>query len=275
MPPARPVTCHDVVHGFDRRRTARCPSGMTRCRARSARASRSTVTPMPTWSSSARASPGCGPPTTWPGPIRRCAWWSASARSPGSARRAATAAGARRCSRHRWPSWSGWAAASRPSPCREPCTQTVDEVGRAAAAEGIDCHFAKGGTVHAGPVPGPARPGPGRGCRGAGVRLRRGRPAAAGRGRDDRDGRRHQRPGRHLHTALRGHSPVPAGPRAGRGRPAGRGERVRAHPGPADRAPAGDHRVGTDPDAGSSSGPPRDTRPACPAWSGPSRRSTR
>ncbi len=29
---------------------------------------------------------------------------------------------------------------------------TVDEVGRVAAAEGIDCHWAKGGTVDAGPV---------------------------------------------------------------------------------------------------------------------------
>ncbi len=36
---------------------------------------------------------------------------------------------------------------------------SVDEVGRAAAAEGIDCRFSKGGTVVAARTPGPGPPG--------------------------------------------------------------------------------------------------------------------
>ena len=71
----------------------------------------------------------------------------------------------------------------RRSPCTGPCRQTVDEVGRVAAAEGIDCHWAKGGTVQLARSAVQLRAGQGRGRRGPVVRLRRGRPAAADRRR--------------------------------------------------------------------------------------------
>ncbi len=63
---------------------------------------------------------------------------------------------------------------------------TVDEVVRAAAAEGIDAHVAKGGTDRPGPHARPADPCPGRGRARPRLGSRRGRPAAArpGRGRE-------------------------------------------------------------------------------------------
>ena len=91
---------------------------------------------------------------------------------------------------------------------------TVDEVVRVAAAEGIDAHVAKGGTISL--VRSPAQ-------------LRRARAEisdarAWGRGEDDlrfldadRGGRRpagHPHPGRDVHAGLRGDPPRPAGARA-------------------------------------------------------------
>ena len=63
---------------------------------------------------------------------------------------------------------AGEAVRRRPARSRStaPCRDAVDEVGRVADAEGIDCHFGKGGTVVAGADAGAARPGPGRGRRG-------------------------------------------------------------------------------------------------------------
>ena len=45
---------------------------------------------------------------------------------------------------------------------RRAMQDTVDVVGASAAAEGIDCHFAKGGTDRGGPLRGAAGPGPAR-----------------------------------------------------------------------------------------------------------------
>ena len=92
-----------------------------------------------------------------------------------------------------WPSWTRMAGRDAAVAMYRAMQETVDEVGRVAAAEGIDCDWAKGGTVHAGPVPGPAGAGPRGGGRGPVVRLRPGRPAAAQRGRGRRAGSR--RPG--------------------------------------------------------------------------------
>ena len=68
-------------------------------------------------------------------------------RSPGTAPPAATAAGAPRCSPPRSPPWprcpTGGGALAQHRAMRE----TVDEVARVAAAEGIDAHLAKGGTI--------------------------------------------------------------------------------------------------------------------------------
>ena len=88
---------------------------------------------------------------------------------------------------------------------------TVDEVGGVAAAEGIDCDWAKGGTV---------APGPHRRPAGAGARLTSPRPAAgrhrqaagSGRGRGHRAGGRQPVLGGGVHPGLRPGPPAPAGP---------------------------------------------------------------
>ena len=113
-------------------------------------------------------------------PTRSCGSWSASARSPDSAPPGATAAGARRCSPRRSASWRGWPAGTPAIAMYRAMQQTVDEVGKVAAAEGIDCHWAKGGTVQLARRR-PAGAGQGGGRRGQALRLRRGRPAAADR----------------------------------------------------------------------------------------------
>ena len=109
--------------------------------------------------------------------------------------------------------------------------ETVDEVGRVAAAEGIDCHWAKGGTVQL------AR---------SAVQLQRAREEVEearsfGFGEEDLrllsaaeaagPGRGVGRARRHVHAALRRDPPGAAGPRAGRCGPRARGLAVRAHPG--------------------------------------------
>ena len=136
-----------------------------------------------TWPSPAPGSPGCGRRTTWPAPSpalriavceREIAGFGASGRNggwcsalfPASLAKLARMAG-------RDAAIAMYRAMQR----------TVDEVGRVAAAEGIDCHWAKGGTVQLARSAGPAGAGPRRGRRGPGVRVRRGRPAAADRGR--------------------------------------------------------------------------------------------
>ena len=112
---------------------------------------------------------------------------------------------------------------------------TVDEVARVVAAEGIDCHWAKGGTVQLARSP---------------AQLERAideinEARSYGFGEDDvrlltaaetaervtADGRGR----RHVHPSLRGHPPGPAGPGAGRGGAPPRGPGVRGHAGHRDQ----------------------------------------
>ena len=114
------------------------PSGGRRWRA----------TPTQTSRSSAPDTPVCGPPTTSPRPIRRCgsSSWKGNSRAsappgrnggwcsslfPSSLGKVAKIGGSR----------------ERAIALQRAMNETVDEVGRVVAEEGIDCHFAKGGTV--------------------------------------------------------------------------------------------------------------------------------
>ena len=108
--------------------------------------------------------------------------------------------------------------------------QTVDEVGRAAAAESIDCHWAKGGTVQLARSATQLERAAAEVREARRVRLRRGRPAAADRRRGPAPRRRVRRARRHLHPALRRDPPGPAGPRPGRCRPAPRRPAVSSAP---------------------------------------------
>ena len=170
------------------------------------RARRCPATPTSTSRSSAPGSPGCGPPTTWPRPTRRC----------GS-----------RCSRPRRPGFGasgrngGWCSALFPAslatlaalPGRatraglhRAMRATVDEVLAVAAAEGIDAHGAKGGTIALARTPRPAGAGPGRGRARPRVGSRRGRRTPAGRRprrRERLDGAGHARRRRTPRTARR------------------------------------------------------------------------
>ena len=125
-----------------------------------ASAARCPATAPSTWRSSAAATPACGPRTTWPGRIRRCGSWCW--------RRSTAGFGA--SGRN-----GGWCSGLFPVPAAklarrygaEPAAAmhralaaTVDEVGRVAAAEGIDCHYAKGGTITLARSAGPVAPGP-------------------------------------------------------------------------------------------------------------------
>ena len=94
-----------VVVGHAARRAGRRRSAR-RCPAR----------PTPTSSSSAPATPGCGRRTTWPRPTRPCGSSCSRRRPRGSARPAATAAGARRCSRRPGPRWPAGRRARRRHP---------------------------------------------------------------------------------------------------------------------------------------------------------------
>ena len=166
----------------DRSRTG-CPLWRTT----SPRGRRCPATPTSTWRSSAPATPGCGRPTTWPGADPG----AADRRARGRDRRV------RRLGRN-----GGWCSAlfpqSLPALARRhgrdraialhrAMQSTVDEVGRVAAAEGIDCHYAKGGTRRAGPQRRSSwRRAAGRGRASPRVRLRRRRPGPA---RTSRGGR--------------------------------------------------------------------------------------
>ena len=207
---------------------------------------------------------------------RACGSRSARRRSPGSARPGATAAGAPRCSRRRWPSWTGWRAGTRRSRCTGPCrTRWTRSAGsprpRASTATGpraARCSW-------------PARA----------AQLERARAEVAearsyGFGEDDlrlltaaearEHGERDRRARRHVHPALRGDPPGAAGPGPGRGGAAARGQRVRATP----RSPRS-RRAGCAPRRGTVRARVRDPghrglhAAACPACTGRSRRCTR
>ena len=233
------------------------------------------ATSTPTSRSSAPASPGSGRPTTSPRPTRRCGSSCSRPRSPGSARPAATAAGARRCSRPRWtsspacrlePGAARWPSTAR---CAPPSTRSAGS----PTAEGIDAHFAKGGTVVLART-GPSCGGPGprsthARARGATTCVLLDEAATAARLRATR------RPRRDVHPRLRGDPPRAAGARPGRRRRAARRRDPRAHP----RAPDRAGPRGAPPRHGARRGAwcarPRATRPASPASAARWCRSTR
>ena len=217
------------------RHTGHCRSGWTRCRARWPRPTRCRETSTLTWPSPAPGSPGCGRPTTWPARSPACGSRSARRTSPGSARPGATAAGAPRCSRRRWPSSPGWRAGTRPSPCTGRCSDR-GRGGPGRRGRGHRLPLGQGRHRAPRPLRHPARARPGRDRRGAGVRVRRGGPAAADRRRGARARRGDRRARRDVHAALRGHPPRPAGAGPGRGGAAARGRGPRGHPGHRDRA---------------------------------------
>ena len=99
------------------------------------------------WRSSAPASPGCGPPTTWRSVIRHCGSQSSRRRSRDSARADATAVGPQRSSPPRSPGWPVATAGTRQSHstgrCRRPSTRSAGS----STAEAIDCSWQKGGNV--------------------------------------------------------------------------------------------------------------------------------
>ena len=88
-----------------------------------------------------------------PPPTRTCASRCSSATSPASAPPAATAAGARPAADEPHGAWPPATGATRAIALQRTMHDTVDEVGRAAAELGIDCHFAKGGYVHLATAP--------------------------------------------------------------------------------------------------------------------------
>ena len=111
--------------------------------------------------------------------------------------------------------WRPATAATRRSRCSERCTTTVDEVGRAAAAAGIDCHYTKGGYVHLATAP----------LHLARLRAELAESAQFGLGDDDLrwlgpprgagHGRRRRCAWRAVHAPLRGDPAGAAGPWAG------------------------------------------------------------
>ena len=187
-----------------------------------------------------------------------------------SAPRGETVAGARRCSRvpARIADEYGRSAAIA---MQRAMFDTVDEVGTVIEQEGIDCDWARGGTLMM--------------AHGAAQVTRahdhlaeyRGSasttPTTAGWTPTSGPARPRQRPARrHLHASLRGDRPTETGPRAGRRRRQRRRTRPRTHPRPgrlegAVRTPGGTLRAGT------SSARPRPTPPCFPATAATSRRS--
>ena len=230
---------------------------------------------MPTCASWAPATRGSGPPTTSPPPTRRCASWSSSRRPRASGRPAATAAGAPRCSRRRWPPSPGATTETGRRHCTAPMIATVDEVGRVAAEEGIDCHFDKGGTITLARTP---------------VQVERARAEVAearawGVGEDDvrwlsaaeasESAGRDRRPRCDVHAALRRDPPGPAGARPRRRRGRSRGGHLRGHPGDPAGPGTGRHARTAWCARRSWSGRPRATRLGCRDSGERSRRSSR
>ena len=221
------------------RTTSGSRSGTTPSTPTGRRGRRSTVTSRPTSRSSAPASPGSGPPTTSPRPTPSCGSWCSRPRPPGfgaSGRNggwcSALFPASPRHARRATP--TATAALAQHRAMRE----TVDEVGRVAAAEGIDAHVAKGGTIAL------ARSR----AQWSRARAEVADARAWGRGEDDvrllgraeatavLRGSRHPR--RDVHPGLRGAPPRPPGPRPGRRGRAARRHDPRADPGHRDRAAA-------------------------------------
>ncbi len=198
-----------------------------------------------TWTSPspARASPGCGRPTTWPGPTRGC-----GSRSASGDRRIRRVWAQRRLVLGPVPRVAGEAGADG-----GPDAGDRDAPGHAAdrrrgrpraAAEGIDCHWAKGGTVQLARSAAQLERAPAEVARGrrfgfGSDDLRLLTAAEAG----DLAARRRAR--RHLHPALRGDPSGPAGTRPGRRGTPPRRRRVRANSGDGDPARTAGTPAGT------------------------------
>ena len=134
------------------------------------------------------------------------------------------------------------------------------------AAEGIDCDFAKGGTVVVGPHAAQLRAGPGRGGRGP-ARGASARTTCVLLGADEaaRPARPHRRARRDVHAALRGDPPRPAGARAGAGPWSAAASPIHERtPVTADRARRRDAPTAAGSAPTSWSAPPRATRRSCP-----------
>ena len=113
---------------------------------------------------------------------------------------------------------------------RRAMQETVDVVGAARGERGHRLPLRQGWLGRPGAQRGPAGPGAGRGRRGAGARVRRGRPALARARRDAPADRRGRRARRDVHAALRRGAAGAPGPRAGRRRRAARRARSTSTP---------------------------------------------
>ena len=135
----------------------------------------------PTWRSSAPATPGCGRRTTWPRPTRRCASWCWSGRSPGSAPRGATAAGARRCCPASLTALAARHGRDAAIAFQRAMNDTVDEVGPGRRGRGHRLPLRQG--RHGGRWRARRCSWAGRAARGRGGPRLRARPGPAVRGR--------------------------------------------------------------------------------------------
>ena len=156
------------------------------------------------------------------GPSPRSTCWCSRPSTSASARAGATAAGSRRSGRSARDTLARRARPRRRArPCSRRCATRSTRSAGSTRDEGIDCGFAKGGALVAGPHPGPGGTGPGRGraTSARGATARSGSTPRPARERLDAAGRR----GRDLHPALRPGPPAPARRRPGRGRAPARG----------------------------------------------------
>ena len=226
--------------------TARSRCGTTRSRTAtiSPPAPPCPATARPTWPSSAPASPGSGRRSTCGGSTRRCGSRWSRPRSRASGPAAATGAGARRSCPWGCRSMAGSAGRDAAIAMQQAMFATVDEVGRAAAEEGIDCHYAKGGYLHL--ATNPAHTGRLREELEEARRFDLGEDDLRWLDRAEAADRlaRGRRPRRALHAPLRGDPPGPTGTGSGDRGGAPRRRPPRGHPGDGHRTRAGAHRPG-------------------------------
>ncbi len=133
--------------------TAGCRCGTRRPTTTGCRGRRCRAAPRSTWRSSVPASPGCGPRTTWRWPTptlrimvleREVAGFGASGRNGGWCSALFPASAAKIARRAGDGPAAGRDAAVRMLAAMR---DTVGEVGRVVAAEGIDAHWQQGGTL--------------------------------------------------------------------------------------------------------------------------------
>ena len=251
--------CADRLHGPG------SPSGTRRSRPTGPRAPRCPRDPRPTSPSWARATPGCGPPTTSPRPTRP------ADRGAGGGGR-----GLRRVRAQRRLVLGALPLARSTAAQHGAMRETVDEVARAAAAEGIDAHLAKGGTISLARTPAQLARARAEVAEARSHGPRRGRPRAARQGRGGRRAPRQRHARGDLHAGLRRHPSRPPGARARRRGRAARCRGSTSAPGSPRSRPTGSmtaHGIVTR--RRGRAGHRGLHRPAGRAASAPSRRSTR